>query len=166
MLKLPKDVLTHPATAQLEAFLRSRERPLRDGSPVPVTELELDPKLAFALNAARGTGHLVQGLELIDDKLRREEKGLAALRAKTGQAQGQRLSRLILLAADGSERFYHDVESVLTKHADRAWAFRLDAKSDALGAYTPKGNPTKALMIDDRKALVLFLRAYAEELAR
>ena len=162
MLKLPKAFATHPrADAVFQRFSRN-ERPLRDGSRVQVSWLPLDETLASALKAVYGTGHLTQGLELIAETLDREAKGLAMARAKTGQSASGRLSRLVLLADDGSERFYHDAESLLDRHGERVWGCRLTADAAALGAaFTPKGNPAKALLIADRQALELFLARLA-----
>jgi hypothetical protein len=83
---------------------------------------------------------------------------LEAVRLKTGQPPVQRLSRLIILANDGSERFYHDAESLLQRHRDRAWGCVVAARAEELGqAFAAKGQPARAFMIDDRKALSFFL---------
>ena len=108
---------------------------------------------------------MIQGLEAIGDHLDKELKGLASLREQPGQAQNDRLSRLIVLSNDGSERFYHNVESTLSRHAGRAFACIINASSDELGAaFTKKSNPAKALLIDERKALEAFLLVIAESL--
>ena len=76
----------------------------------------LNPALQSALKVVFGTGHLIQGLELITKHMEREAKGLKAVQEKSGQAPAQRLSRLLLLASDGSDRFYRDAASLLHKH--------------------------------------------------
>jgi hypothetical protein len=162
MLKLPKQLAPHPKAEALTARFDETARPVRDGSPVLVSHWALDDALARALKAALGTGHLVQGLEAIAQQLDREKKGLDAVREKTGDAPAGRLSRLLLLASDGSERFYREAEAVLARHGDRLWGCRVEADAARLGeAFTPKGRPTKALLIDDKQALTLALLALA-----
>jgi hypothetical protein len=84
---------------------------------------------------------------------------------KTGQPPANRASRLLILANDGAERFYRDADKLVAAHADRLLAFLIDADAPTLGAAaTAKGNAAKALMIDDKIALGLFLSAYADAL--
>lgn len=162
MLKLPKVFADDPRSARLYARFARSERPLRPGGTVIVSWLPFDGDLIQALKSVYGTGHLAQGLELIAATLDREAKGLELARAKTGQVASGRLSRLVLLASDGSERFYRDAEGLLTRHAERVWGCRIDASSEALGAaFTPKGKAAKALLIDERRALELFLSRLA-----
>jgi putative sterol carrier protein len=102
-------------------------------------------------------------LEAIGDHLDKELKGLKALTKQPGQTQNDRLSRLIILSNDGSERFYHNVDSILNRHIGRAMACIVDATAEQLGdAFTKKANPAKALLIDERKALESFLATIVE----
>jgi hypothetical protein len=92
-------------------------------------------------------------------------KGIAAVRAKTGAPAAQRLSRLLILASDGTPRFYHDADSLLAKHSDRLWAVKVDATGEVLGrALTQKGGRALALMIDDKDAICLALSRLADHL--
>lgn len=165
MLKLPKDVAKHPKLPAIEAFFASREQPLREASKVMVTHLTYDDTFRKALREAVRTGHLMQGLEQMTKQLDKEKKGLVTMQTKAGQAPAHRLSRLLILASDGSERFYHDAESLLLRHEDRMWGCLVDATSEELGqAFAAKGQPAKAFLIADRKALGMFLVALAEAL--
>ena len=163
MLKLPKNIMDHPRRPELEAYFAEREQNLREGSTIRVSRLEKAANLQDALTAAYGIGHLIQGLELIAEKLDREQKGLKIAQERAGQPPPQRLSRLLILANDGSERFYRDAEAILKRHGDRLWCCVIEATAVELGrAFTPKGNPAKALLIDDRNALGLFLSTLAK----
>jgi len=162
LIRLPKNTLDHPRLAALEAYLAQNEGPLRDGSATIVTRFAVTDAWKAAMQAAARTGHVSQGLESIQKTLDREQKGLKAVQEKTKQAPTTRLSRLLIFANDGSERFYRDAEFILKHHGDRAWGCLVDIDSEALGAvYTPKGKPTKALMIGDRDAVGQFLNALA-----
>lgn len=164
MLKLPKNIQELPNLAALEAYFTMREAPL-PGQKVVVSKWPLNAALEAALKVALGTGHLIQGLELIAKDLDREAKGIKAVQEKSGQPPAQRLSRLVLLANDGADRFYHDAASMLGRNADRAWGCLIDATAADLGkAFTAKGGPAKALMINDKTALGLFLTTLAQKL--
>jgi hypothetical protein len=166
MLKLPKDVLAHANVAQLDLFFGASQKPIRPKGGATVTFCSLDDALSSALRVTSGTGHLVQGLEMITKQLDKELKGLRAVQEKTRQVESQRMSRLLFVSNDGSERYYHDVDSLVKKHGNRLWCCRIEATAVELGErYTQKGQPTKTLMIDDRKALGLFLSTLANALA-
>ncbi len=163
MLKLPKGIVTHSRASEIEAKFRVNLRPLSDTGRLEVPHWPFDEVMRVALLSAYNNDHLIQGLESIDQHLDAELKGLKALQSRPGQDQKQRLSRLLLLSNDGSERFYHSAESILTRHSDRILACVLDATADQLGrGLTKKSNPTKALLICDRKALEQFLIAIGE----
>lgn len=168
MLKLPKSLAAHPKLELLEAYFRKGEGPLIQGGAgamVLVSRWPLEAALQSALRAARGTGHLMQGLELIEETLDREGKGLKAAQAKAAQPSGQRLSRLLLLADDGAPRFYRDSASLLVRHADRLHGVVVAASAETLGReFTAKGGATKALLIDDKDALGLALSTLADSL--
>lgn len=163
MLKLPKNIVSHPNVLHIENLFKQNTRLLHSNGRLQVPIWSFDAKCQKALALAYGFKHLTQGLESISTELDKELKGLKSLQKQPGQAQNQRLSRLIILSNDGSERFYHQAESLLVKHCDRLMACVVDATAEQLGeAFTKKSNPTKALLIDDRKALESFLAALAE----
>ncbi len=165
MLKLPKNVAELPNLAAVETYFAKGSTLISPHHEVRGSQLALDDALTHALKVALGTGHLVQGLELIAKDLDREAKGIKAVQEKSGQAPAGRLSRLIFLANDGSERFLREAAGMLGRHADRAWGCLIKASSDELGrSFTTKGGPAKALMIDDKAALGMFLTALAQKL--
>lgn len=163
MLKLPKNVLSHPRVEVIEALFCENMRPLHNKGLLQVPLWSFSEGFCAALQKVYETKHLVQGFEAIEKHLDKELKGLNALKKLPGQTQNQRLSRLVILSNDGSERFYHNAESVLLRHADRVLAVTVGATSAQLGgAFTKKANPAKALLITERKALETFLIVLAE----
>jgi hypothetical protein len=105
-------------------------------------------------------GHLLQGLDQIKKELDKELKGLQAVAKKQGTGLGSRLSRFLLLSADGSDRFYRQAESIFAEHKERLAGALLSADSAVLGqAFSKKQQPVKALLIKDRKCLEAFLTA-------
>ena len=163
MLKLPKNVIAHPRAAAIETLFSTNMRELWHDGGIAVPVWSFGQSMQKALGLAYNEKHLVQGLDSIEEALERELKGLKAVQVKQDQAKNQRLSRLLLLSNDGSERFYRQASSILSRHEDRTLGCIIDATSDELGrAFTRKANPAKALIINDRKALEIFLIALAE----
>jgi hypothetical protein len=158
MLKLPKGLLTLPNVSEIERLFEHKLRYLYSEGHLKVPQWTYNEALRRSLKQTFASEHLIQGLEGISEHLDLELKGLNALKKLPGQTQNKRLSRLILLSNDGSERFYHNAESIVTKHADRAAVCMIDCTSDELGSdVSKKSTPVKALMISERKALELFL---------
>ena len=165
MLKLPKNILSHPKILRIEEMLTSNLRQLHSEGRMKVPSWAFTDGVRQGLKKAYDSKNLVQGLEAISDHLDQELKGLKSLKKQPGQTQNDRLSRLIILSNDGSERFYHNAESILSRHAGRAMACVVQASSEELGAaFTKKSNPAKAFLIAERKALEDFLAAMAESL--
>jgi hypothetical protein len=78
--------------------------------------------------------------------------------------RGVRISRLLLLADDGADRFYRRVESLLRRHGPRVLALRLDLDAAALGGllFGP-GRRARLLLIEHKDAVCRVLLALAGE---
>jgi hypothetical protein len=166
MIKPPRTELPTQALAALEAFFDADLRPICEGVPVRVSYLHLDERLQDCLRGAVRTGCLTQGLESIAKLLDDEKKWLVEVQKRTGQPPAQRMSRLLFLSNDGSERFYRQAASLLGAHGNRLACARLDAPSETLGSLLAgaRGNPAKAVLINDKRALGAFLAAVARHL--
>lgn len=158
MTKLPKGLKDHPLETIIGHWLNTDLKPLRSDGILQVPILIWSSKVEAALSKVLKGGHLVQGLDQIDREMRKELHGLKQVAQKTGNQVPDRLSRLLILANDGAERFYHNAESLLLAHKDRMSGCIAAADSAALGkAFSKKNQPLKALLISDRKALEAFL---------
>ena len=75
-----------------------------------------------------------------------------------------RVSRLLLLADDGAERFYRHVETLLRRHGPRVLAVRLDLDAHALGEllFGP-GRLVRLLMIVHKEAVSAILLTMPED---
>ena len=132
-LRLPKIIEEEPGTAHLVSELAARARPLWTGGELLVARAECAPAVEAELKRAFSSGQIVRGLEGAEQVLAAEEQGLQHVDRKTGVERGRRVSRLVVLADDGAERFYRNVESLLRRHAPRVLALRLSADERALG---------------------------------
>jgi hypothetical protein len=115
-----------------------------------------------ALQSAHRAGRVVRGLETTERALAVEEHGLRLVDESSGVKRGGRVSRLLLLATDGSDGFYRQVESLLRRHSPRVLAIRL--KIDAAGLGAPlfgAGRETRLLMIQHKEAVAAVLFGFA-----
>lgn len=157
-MKLPKGLKDHPLEPKIAAWLTSELRLLRGDGTLRVPTLSWNPVVDSALSKILKAGHLVQGLDQIDREMRKELHGLKQVAEKDGSPLPDRLSRLLILASDGSDRFYHNAESMALVHKERLAVCVIKADSEQLGAsFSKKKQPLKALLINDRKALEAFL---------
>jgi hypothetical protein len=161
MLKLPKDLTDHPLHDAIQKALTTNTSLLWERGTHAVATLSLNPKLRQELSRALELDFAIQGLEQIDAELTREQKGLDALKEKTPQApQSSRISRILLVANDGSERFYRECESLLNHYSQRLLVCRLDIAGEDLGlALTQRPKLLRALLVTDRKAAARVLLA-------
>jgi hypothetical protein len=155
MIRLPKDIVADPRHDAIVRLLTDRVRPLRDSSQNAVPTLEMNDALAKELGRMLVFDQATQGLEAIVELLAKEQKGLDALNRKSpDQPQRERISRLLLVASDGSERFFHDCDSLMTKYASRMICCRIKLTGDELGARVlPKPRLVRAILIHDKKAV-------------
>jgi hypothetical protein len=162
--RLPRLVEDEAGASHLVAELVARALPLWPGAEVRVAQAEITPVLAAALTNARATGHLVRGLEDAERMLTAEKRGLAHVDRKTGAKRGRRVSRLLVLADDGADRFYRSVESLLRQHAPRVLALRLTLDEGALGEllFGP-GQVARLLLIEHKDAVSAVLMALATQ---
>jgi len=153
VLKLPKDVVADPRHDTLVRLLETHAGLLWERGRTPVATLPMTKTLAAELRGALAAGHAHQGLELIGEKLAGEQKGLDALNEKTpGSPQNARVSRILFLANDGSERFYRDCEALLSRYPQRLLACRLEIAGEELGqALLGSPKMVRSVLVVDKK---------------
>jgi len=163
-LRLPRKVEEEPATAQLASELAARSQPLWAGGELRVPRAEITPGLEAALKSAYSAGRIIRGLECAQRALSAEERGLKHVDRKTGVERGSRVSRLLVLADDGSERFYRTVESLLRRHSPRVLALRLPSDECELGRLIfGHDQVARLLMVEHKDAVSAILLALAAQ---
>lgn len=163
-LRLPRMVESDPRWPQLLHRLTTHTRPLWSRSEIEVPVATLSPELAGVLRNAHSAEHVVRGLETAERALAAEERGLRLADRQSGVVRGARVSRLLLLADDGADRFYRRVETLMRRHGPRVLAVRLDADATTLGEllFGPS-RLTRLLMLMHKEAVGAALLAMAEE---
>jgi hypothetical protein len=158
----PRAIEADGSATALRSRLGADVRPLWRGAAVHVPVVRMDVRLEAALASAARVGGLVVGLEAAERALAREEQGLGALAARSQAARPVRISRLLLLASDGAERFYRSAERVLAPHAARVLGCRLDASARELGRVVLGHEAgVKAVLVSHKDAVIAVLRALA-----
>ena len=79
-------------------------------------------------------------------------------------ARGVRVSRLLILARDGAQRFYRNVETLLRRHGPRVLAVRLEIDEKGLGEllFGPH-QVARLVMLEHKNAVASVLLAMAEQ---
>jgi hypothetical protein len=163
MLKLPKLLETDPRAAKINARLAQNLNPLWADGRLRVINLDLNPSLEKALWVARRAGHLRGGLENIESNLRREQQGLDSLKKRHLAQDAARMSRILIMSSDGSERFYRHCEALLSAHADRLVGIRLNVNSQALGQkFFGKDAQVKAVLVAHKDFVIRVLESLAD----
>ncbi|MDH3347328.1 MAG: hypothetical protein OEM02_04395 [Desulfobulbaceae bacterium] len=163
-LRLPKLVEKDSRSPMLISALKSNSQQLWSQSKLKVPIAQLDDHLVTALKDAYIKGQIVRGLESAERTLAAEERGLRIADQKTGQARGIRVSRILLLANDGAERFYRQVETLLLRHGQRVLAIRLDINADKLGSLLFGPNKiAKSVMLEHKSAVASILLSLADQ---
>ena len=162
-LRLPKLVEADPRGQELLRGLMSHSRPLRPVGKIRVPMVAFNPALAEALRIAHRAGQLVRSLEGAERKLAAEGRGLDMVDKKSGVSRGERVSRLLVLADNGADRFYRLVEKLLRQHGPRVLALRLDVKAETLGQmFFDPDHRVLLLLLDHKQAVSAMLLALAE----
>jgi len=159
-LRLPKTLDTDPRLPALRSALKASARMLWDGGVIDVPVAAWNAEVAAALGDAEREGHLVRGLELVEKTLDREARGLALVDARSGTERGSRVSRLMLLSEDGTERFYRQAERLIAKQGSRLLALRLEAGSSQLAGLVPQASGVvRALLVEHKDSVARVLLA-------
>ena len=166
-IRLPRLVEADPRGSQLIVDIARHRQPLWQEGDVSVPVAELGSELANALRSANHAGQLVRGLENAERTLTAEARGLDMADQRSDVPRGVRVSRLLVLASDGSERFYRRVEALMNLHGARVLAVRLDTDAAGLGEVLyGAGGRARLLMIERKETVTQVLLALADQWSR
>lgn len=162
MLKLPRLIESDPRHDALVAMLQAEAKPLWEGGMIPVPHVQFTDDLVAVLKDALNSRQLERGLENIESILGKEQRGLDALAKKQGVPKARRVSRLLIVADDGAERFYRQCETLLLRHPDRLLALRVPVPCAQLAErlFTSEAL-VKVLLVSEREAVSSVLLSLA-----
>ena len=153
-LRLPKLIESDPRGPQLLLNLTTHTQPLWRESELRIPAAMPSSELAEALRNAYASGQVIRGLESAERRLAAEERGLQMADRQIGVPRGIRVSRLLILANDGAERFYRNVETLLHRHGLRVLAVRLEIDAGGLGELLfGTGRIARLVMLERKQAV-------------
>jgi hypothetical protein len=159
-LRLPKTLENLTWAPALRVALREGAQKLWGGGTIQVPTAAWTEQLAATLVEIEQAGHLVRGLEHAEKKLASEARGLSLVDAKSTTARGVRVSRLLLMSRDGTQRFYRQVERLLCVQGLRVLGVRLDATSSDLGGVVANASGVvRALLVEHKDSVARVLLA-------
>ncbi|MFO0687350.1 MAG: hypothetical protein U0900_01430 [Myxococcota bacterium] len=121
----------------------------------------LTPALVNALFEARRARRLVRGLEEAEAALRAQALGIGGARGVDAPVP-DRISRLLLVSEDGSDRFFRKISSLLRQYSKMLEVYVCACDEQALGgAVFGEGRRARAVLVDHKEAVVQVLRAIA-----
>jgi hypothetical protein len=145
------------ADALADSWVDSRQQSIREGQAA-FARHPLTDRVVGGIFHARRARCLVRGLEGAESALAAQEAGLAKVEQVRGGDRSVRISRLLIVSADGSVRFFRQVGKIETRFARRLAVLVLDCDHEALGAaaFGP-GHQARALLIEHKDAVIRFL---------
>ncbi len=160
-LRLPKSLENDASGPALHAALRKNAQKLWEGGAIQVPTAAWNPELAAVLEVTQRERRLVRGLELIEKTLEREARGLSLVDARSATERGSRVSRLLLLSHDGTERFYRQAERLVCTQGRRLLAIRVEADSGQFGGVVPHqaSGVVRALLVEHKDSVARVLSA-------
>ncbi|MFT4571265.1 MAG: hypothetical protein ACI8TX_001718 [Hyphomicrobiaceae bacterium] len=153
-LRLPRKIMEEPGAQRFADELAACSRPLWADSELGVPHLDVSEDVVTVLRSVQSSGRIVRGMEGAERTLAAEDRGLKHADRSSGVERGGRVSRLLVLANDGSERFYHDVEALLRRHWPRVLALRLAMDEKDLGEMLYGPDQRARLILVEHKSSV------------
>ena len=151
------------APALASWWCASRAAAARSGLPA-IARHAFDPALGAVLFEARRSRRLKRGLEDAAAALETQARGLEQAPAARVAPGGRRISRLLVLSADGSARFYGEAAKLCRRHVSRLESIVLECDEQALGeALFGRQQVARAVLLDHKDAVLQLLEALTLE---
>ena len=160
-LRLPRQIEADDRHDAIRAALIARTRRLWSGGTCEVPVLAPTAAVFQSVRDAVRVGQVCRGIDAALRLLTNAEHSRTTLAARGLAAQGNAaISRLLLFANDGTERFYRQIETALGRHAPRLTGCQLDCDGATFGAALYGGDASvKLVMLQHKDAVSALLRA-------
>ncbi len=161
----PRSLIAAGQGRELARWWRTQERAAASRGEPPLVRVTAAKSLLDQLAAARRARRLHRGLEGAAAVLASEEAGLRATAATRSGADGVRISRLLVVSADGSARFYRQVIALRREYASRLEVVMLDCDEARLGdALYGQERRVRAVLLSHKDAVAQLLSLLEEGL--
>ncbi|MGL4854701.1 MAG: hypothetical protein ACRC37_05550 [Lentisphaeria bacterium] len=120
-----------------------------------IPSLELTPALRTNIFYAYASKNASIGMENIEKEMQREQGGIIK-----NVNQSERVSRLLIVSNDGSERFYRQLPFLQKMHGGRLLVVFLNINSEAFGKVLGlKEKKIKSLLVNHKDSVVQILKS-------
>lgn len=154
-MKLPKEIAKAGIETEIVAALAKDLFQIRIDPDISIPSLKLTPELRKHLFYAKSIGEMVVSYESVEKELAVERKGLQNV-----NNHSDRISRLLIVTNDGSERFYRELTYLQRKEGGRVLVCRLEISSLEMGEILAMpGRSVKAALINRKKSVINVLKA-------
>lgn len=159
----PRALLEVGRGEALARWWRSSQARAQSAGEPPIPRCAPSAPLLEVLAGARRARQLQRGLEGAEAALDSEEAGLRRAAATRPGEAGRRISRLLVVSADGSPRFYRGIERLCERHGTRLEAVLLECDALELGeSVFGAGRRAQAVLLTHKEAVARFLATLDE----
>lgn len=149
------------AEALAERWVESREAARTAGRPAWAGGA-LTPALVAVLFEARRARRIVRGLEDAEAALKAQALGVRGAVGPGAPGGADRISRLLVVSQDGSDRFFRKMDSLHRQYGNMLEVYVCACDEQVLGtAVFGADRRARALLVDHKEAVVQALRAIA-----
>ena len=153
-IKLPRAIESDERYEEIKKILDSSLKKVNKNSHLKAVFLNGTPRFINALQLEQKRGRIIRGLENIQRNLDIQANGIALADEKAGTVRSARVSRLIIISNDGSDRFLRKLENLLEEHDDRVLPIILNSDSEELCAMFFGADKTaKVIMLAHKESV-------------
>lgn len=165
-LRLPKLIEKDPRCEKIVEILDANKRKLWEKSSLSVAAIPFREKFIQALQMEHRKGRIVRGYEMVERKLSSEAIGMSLVDDKTEAKRGERVSRLLIISNDGSERYYRKIETLIRQHTPRVLPLIIELGSMQLGElFFGQGKTAKLMLLEHKESVAFALFSLIEKTA-
>ncbi len=163
IIRLPKALDKQPQAETILSVLTGAMQKLWSKSNISAAHLSVAEPFICSLQMEHKRGRLVRGYEMAERRLESELRGQKMVDIKTSSVRKPRISRLLILTSDCSERYLRKIESLLRIHQDRVIGIVIDMDSHRLGElFFGPGKSVKLLLVEHKESVASVLMSLAK----
>ena len=154
-MKLPKQLGKENLEEGVQAALEKESIKLCDDSNIYIPVLKLSPELRKQIFYSKFRDQVVIGYRDVEKALKNEQHGLQHVKNLS-----DRVSRLLIVTNDGSDRFYRQLEFLHKNQGGRVLICRLDVDSVLMADILElKDKQVKAVLLNRKESVVNVLKS-------
>lgn len=159
-IRFPKAVEKSDKFEKIKCYVQENRKKLWQEARTKAVFVPAEEKLIKLFQLEHKRGRMIRGFEMVERNLFAQLEGTKSVDAKTGVKRGKRLSRLIVVSNDGSERYYRKVDKMAQQFESIVLVMRINLDSTSLGEmFFGSGKIVKLFMFDQKESMTNALEA-------